>query len=64
LAEGLRARGHRQVLPLASPAALAATIESIAKSGDLVVCLGAGSITNWAANLPAEINQLAAGARP
>jgi UDP-N-acetylmuramate--alanine ligase len=64
LVEGLRARGHRNVLPLASPAALAATIESIAKPGDLVVCLGAGSITNWAANLPAEIDLLAAGARP
>ncbi len=64
LVEGLRARGHRNVLPLASPAALAATIESIAKPGDLVVCLGAGSITNWAANLPAEIDQLATGARP
>jgi UDP-N-acetylmuramate--alanine ligase len=64
LIEGLRARGHRNVLPLASPAALAATIESIAKPGDLVVCLGAGSITNWAANLPAEIDQLATGARP
>ena len=64
LVEGLRARGHRNVLPLASPAALAATIESIAKPGDLVVCLGAGSITNWAANLPAEIDQLAPGARP
>jgi UDP-N-acetylmuramate--alanine ligase len=64
LVEGLRARGHRNVVPLASPAALAATIESIAKPGDLVVCLGAGSITNWAANLPAEIDQLATGARP
>jgi UDP-N-acetylmuramate--alanine ligase len=64
LVEGLRARGHRNVLPLASPAALAATIESIAKPGDLVVCLGAGSITNWAANLPAEIDLLATGARP
>ncbi|HEX4194110.1 MAG TPA: UDP-N-acetylmuramate--L-alanine ligase [Stellaceae bacterium] len=64
LVEGLRARGHRNVVPLASPAALAATIESIAKPGDLVVCLGAGSITNWAATLPAEIDQLATGARP
>jgi len=64
LVEGLRARGHRNVVPLASPAALAATIESIAKPGDLVVCLGAGSITNWAASLPAEIDQLATGARP
>jgi UDP-N-acetylmuramate--alanine ligase len=64
LVEGLRARGHRKVLPLASPSALAATIQGIAKPGDLVVCLGAGSITNWAANLPSEIDQLAAGARP
>ena len=64
LVEGQRARGHRNVVPLASPAALAATIESIAKPGDLVVCLGAGSITNWAASLPAEIDQLATGARP
>jgi UDP-N-acetylmuramate--alanine ligase len=63
LVEGLRARGHRNVLPLASPAALAATVEGIAKRGDLVVCLGAGSITNWAASLPTEIDQLAAGAR-
>ncbi|HEV8013922.1 MAG TPA: UDP-N-acetylmuramate--L-alanine ligase [Stellaceae bacterium] len=63
LVEGLRARGHRKVLPLASPAGLAATIASIAKPGDLVVCLGAGSITNWAATLPAEIDRLAAGAR-
>jgi UDP-N-acetylmuramate--alanine ligase len=64
LVEGLRARGHRNVVALASPAALAATIESLAKPGDLVVCLGAGSITNWAANLPAEIDQRATGARP
>jgi UDP-N-acetylmuramate--alanine ligase len=64
LVEGLRMRGHRNVLPLAGPAALAATIDSFAKPGDLVVCLGAGSITNWAANLPGEIDQLAAGGRP
>jgi len=64
LVEGLRARGHRNVLPLASPAALAATIESLAKPGDLVVCLGAGSITNWAATLPSDIEKLATGARP
>ncbi|HEY3916691.1 MAG TPA: UDP-N-acetylmuramate--L-alanine ligase [Stellaceae bacterium] len=64
LVEGLRARGHRKALPLANPSALAATIESLAKPGDLVVCLGAGSITNWAANLPSEIDSLAAGSRP
>ena len=58
LVEGLRARGHRKVLPLASPSALAATIDSVAKPGDLVVCLGAGSITQWAYALPAELAAL------
>jgi UDP-N-acetylmuramate--alanine ligase len=57
LVEGLRARGHRQVIPLPSPADLAATVAGVAKSGDLVVCLGAGSITNWAASLPAELEK-------
>jgi UDP-N-acetylmuramate--alanine ligase len=62
LVEGLRARGHRQVVPLAGPDALAATIEGLARPGDLVVCLGAGSITNWAQSLPGEIEKRAAGA--
>jgi UDP-N-acetylmuramate--alanine ligase len=52
-------------LPLASPADLAKTVESLAHAGDLVVCLGAGSITNWAATLPADIEKNPpAGARP
>jgi UDP-N-acetylmuramate--alanine ligase len=62
LVEGLRARGHRQVVPLPGPDALAVTIEGLAQPGDLVVCLGAGSITNWAANLPAELAKRAPGA--
>ncbi len=36
----LRAHGHRKVLPLSEPAALAATVLEVAKAGDLVVCLG------------------------
>ena len=64
LVEGLRARGHRKVVALPGPDALAATIESLAQPGDLVVCLGAGSITNWAHALPGEIAKHAApGAR-
>ncbi|HXP31040.1 MAG TPA: UDP-N-acetylmuramate--L-alanine ligase [Stellaceae bacterium] len=66
LVAGLLARGHRNVLPLASPAALAPTIAAIAQSGDFVVCLGAGSITQWAQTLPAELDALrprAAGGR-
>jgi UDP-N-acetylmuramate--alanine ligase len=32
----------------------------MAAPGDFVVCLGAGSITNWAGALPAELDALAA----
>ena len=62
LVAGLLAHGHRKVVPLADPSALAATVLEIAKPGDLVVCLGAGNITNWAYALPAELERLAAAA--
>jgi len=55
LVEGLRAHGHRHAVPLPGPDALAETVAGIANAGDLVVCLGAGSITNWAAALPGEL---------
>jgi len=58
LVEGLRARGHRSVVPLPSPARLAEMVHAIARPGDYVVCLGAGSITQWAATLPAELSAL------
>ena len=35
---------------------------SVAKPGDLVVCLGAGNITNWAYALPDQLEQLAGDA--
>jgi UDP-N-acetylmuramate--alanine ligase len=43
------------VLPLAAPGELAALIDRVAQRGDLVVCLGAGNITQWAQALPAEL---------
>ena len=58
LVEGLRGHGHRHVLALQSPEALAPLISELAQPGDLVVCLGAGSITNWANALPAELAAL------
>jgi UDP-N-acetylmuramate--alanine ligase len=33
-------------------------IKSLAKPGDYVICLGAGSITQWAYALPAELKAL------
>jgi UDP-N-acetylmuramate--alanine ligase len=58
LVEGLLAHGHRHADALNDPAALATTLRELAKPGDLVVCLGAGSITNWANALPAELAAL------
>ncbi|MBM3951958.1 MAG: UDP-N-acetylmuramate--L-alanine ligase [Rhodospirillales bacterium] len=55
LVEGLRRRGHRQVIALSGADALARTVAPLAASGDLVVCLGAGSITAWAHALPGEL---------
>ena len=62
LVDGLRARGHRSVVPLPAPARLAEMVYAIARPGDFVVCLGAGNITQWAAALPAELAALQAGA--
>jgi UDP-N-acetylmuramate--alanine ligase len=60
LIEGLRARGHRSVVPLPSPGHLAEMVAAIARPGDYVVCLGAGNITAWAQALPAELAALQA----
>ncbi len=55
---GLRAHGHRHVIPLQNSAALAGVVRGLAKSGDYVVCLGAGNITQWAYALPGELKAL------
>jgi UDP-N-acetylmuramate--alanine ligase len=55
---GLRAHGHREVVPLQEPAALAGVVAGLAKPGDYVVCLGAGNITQWAYALPGELEAL------
>ncbi len=60
LVDGLRASGHRSVVPLAAPDHLAEMVNAIAKPGDFVVCLGAGNITQWAQALPAQLAELQA----
>jgi UDP-N-acetylmuramate--alanine ligase len=55
LVAGLRARGHRDVVALGTPEDLAGIVDGIAAPDDIVVCLGAGSITQWANALPAEL---------
>ncbi|HEX9805594.1 MAG TPA: UDP-N-acetylmuramate--L-alanine ligase [Alteraurantiacibacter sp.] len=55
LVQGLRARGHRAAHEIDGPAALAVELAKEIAPGDLVVCLGAGDITRWAAGLAAAI---------
>ena len=58
LVTGLRARGHKQAMALEGSDSLAPLIKRMAKPGDYVVCLGAGSITQWAYALPTELKAL------
>ena len=58
LVEGLRASGHRSVVPLPGPEHLAEMVHAIAKPGDFVICLGAGNITSWAGQLPEQLRGL------
>ena len=53
--EGLRTRGHKNVLPLKGPEYLAELVSEETEAGDVVVCLGAGSISLWANKLPSEL---------
>lgn len=61
LVEGLTARGHREALALENPSELAKMIAQIGQPGDVVVCLGAGTITYWAHALPQQLAALEQG---
>ena len=58
LVEALHRHGHRNAVGLDGPAALAGLVAAEAKAGDLVVCLGAGDITQWAYALPEQLEGL------
>jgi len=55
LVEGLKRRGHRSAATIADADALAVTLAGVVQPGDMVVCLGAGDITKWAAGLAPAI---------
>jgi UDP-N-acetylmuramate--alanine ligase len=61
LAEALKRSGHRQILTVGGEADLAPLLAPILSPGDMVVCLGAGDITRWAANLAPALGRLAGG---
>jgi UDP-N-acetylmuramate--alanine ligase len=52
LVAGLIRHGHRNASAVADEAALADLVRREAKPGDMVVCLGAGTISAWAHGLP------------
>jgi UDP-N-acetylmuramate--alanine ligase len=57
LASGLKQRGHRQARTITGPDELADLLAADAQDGDMVICLGAGDITKWAAGLADAITQ-------
>jgi UDP-N-acetylmuramate--alanine ligase len=57
LAEGLRSRGHRMVRTVEDLDDLCRNLRDLAAKGDMVICMGAGDITKWAAALPDCLTQ-------
>lgn len=58
LVAGMQKYGHRDVRALSSKDDLAGMINELTDAGDIVVCLGAGSISAWANELPSQLDQL------
>jgi UDP-N-acetylmuramate--alanine ligase len=58
LMEGLKSRGHRAVHTIETPEQLAPLVHKLAQPGDIVMCLGAGTITQWAYALPGQLEAL------
>ncbi|MGD9917596.1 MAG: UDP-N-acetylmuramate--L-alanine ligase [Paenirhodobacter sp.] len=55
LVSGLIRHGHRHARAILSEDDLARLVKEQARPGDIVVCLGAGTISTWANNLPARL---------
>jgi UDP-N-acetylmuramate--alanine ligase len=55
LVAGLIAHGHRHARAVQDEADLARLVREQARPGDMVVCLGAGTISAWANALPARL---------
>lgn len=58
LAAGLKLHGHRQVDVIYGETDLAEAVHRYTEAGDVVVCLGAGSISKWANDLPDALKAL------
>jgi UDP-N-acetylmuramate--alanine ligase len=60
LVYGLKMRGHRVAHEISGPDALAIELAQVAKPDDMIICLGAGDITKWAAGLADAIKKVRA----
>ncbi|SNT74315.1 UDP-N-acetylmuramate--L-alanine ligase [Paracoccus seriniphilus] len=60
LVAGLIAHGHRHAREILSEDDLVRLVREQARPGDMVVCLGAGTISSWANALPARLQGQAA----
>lgn len=58
LAAAVRAAGKEAIYNINEAKELAPLVATIAESGDMVICLGAGSITQWAAALPGQLDEI------
>lgn len=58
LARGILSHGHKDVVELESQDYLAQLIHEKSSENDIVVCMGAGSITTWAYDLPNQLQAL------
>jgi UDP-N-acetylmuramate--alanine ligase len=61
LVSGLKMRGHRAAQEISGPDALATELAEVIRPDDMVICLGAGDITKWAAGLADAIKKAKAG---
>ncbi len=60
LVAGIKSHGHREVIALPARSDLAMALSNITKTGDTIICMGAGDITSWAYALPAELEEISA----
>jgi UDP-N-acetylmuramate--alanine ligase len=55
LVAGLKCRGHRAAQTISDAGALATALAADVRADDMIVCLGAGDITKWAASLASAV---------
>ncbi|MFC1659661.1 UDP-N-acetylmuramate--L-alanine ligase [Pseudomonadota bacterium] len=58
LAEGIRNKGHKNVIELKDEKELTKLLAKNVKNGDIIMCLGAGSISSWSRKLAVELKKI------